>query len=165
MKSWDRSVNGFCQDLNSMCALVADDATDLYARIPRRGQTILRAKLCSPPTTMPTTWGAGVAAENPGSVVGVILRHCQANFVALDHVFLAQAHGYGFDDLLRALPRWSGRSSDEDHAIGSRAAISRYFSQVGVEGILLPARIGLRPCRTARWRDRCGARRAEADLE
>src|SRR3974390_398755 len=33
-KAWDRSVNGFWQDLNSMCALVADDATDLYARIP-----------------------------------------------------------------------------------------------------------------------------------
>jgi len=45
-KAWDRSVNGFCQDLNSMCALVADDATDLYARIPHGdGQTILREAL------------------------------------------------------------------------------------------------------------------------
>ncbi len=45
-KAWDRSVNGFCQDLNSMCALVADDATDLYARIPHgEGQTILREAL------------------------------------------------------------------------------------------------------------------------
>jgi hypothetical protein len=45
-KAWDRSVNGFWQDLNSMCALVADDATDLYARIPHgEGQTILREAL------------------------------------------------------------------------------------------------------------------------
>ena len=45
-KAWDRSVNGFCQDLNSMCALVADDATDLYARIPHgEGQTVLREAL------------------------------------------------------------------------------------------------------------------------
>ena len=45
-KAWDRSVNGFCQDLNSLCALVADDATDLYARIPHgEGQTILREAL------------------------------------------------------------------------------------------------------------------------
>ena len=45
-KAWDRSVNGFCQDLQSLCALVADDATDLYARIPHgEGQTILREAL------------------------------------------------------------------------------------------------------------------------
>jgi hypothetical protein len=45
-KAWDRSVNGFCQDLESLCALVADDATDLYARIPHgEGQTILREAL------------------------------------------------------------------------------------------------------------------------
>ena len=45
-KAWERSVNGFWQDLNSMCALVADDATDLYARIPHgEGQTILREAL------------------------------------------------------------------------------------------------------------------------
>ena len=45
-KAWDRSVKGFCQDLNSLCALVGDDATDLYARIPHgEGQTILREAL------------------------------------------------------------------------------------------------------------------------
>jgi hypothetical protein len=45
-KAWDCSVNSFYQDLHSMCALVADDATDLYARIPHgEGQTILREAL------------------------------------------------------------------------------------------------------------------------
>ena len=45
-KAWDRSVNMFCQELQSMCALVADDATDLYARISHgEGQTILREAL------------------------------------------------------------------------------------------------------------------------
>lgn len=45
-KAWDRSVNSFRQDLQSMCALVADDGTDLYARIPHgTGQTILREAL------------------------------------------------------------------------------------------------------------------------
>jgi hypothetical protein len=45
-KAWDRSVHGFCQDLQSMCALVADEATDLYARIPHgEGQTVLREAL------------------------------------------------------------------------------------------------------------------------
>jgi hypothetical protein len=45
-KAWDRSVHSFCQDLESMCALVADDATDLYARLPHgEGQTVLREAL------------------------------------------------------------------------------------------------------------------------
>jgi uncharacterized damage-inducible protein DinB len=45
-KAWDRSVHAFCQELQSMCALVADDATDLYARIPHGdGQTVLREAL------------------------------------------------------------------------------------------------------------------------
>ena len=45
-KAWDRSVHLFCQELRSMCALIADDATDLYARIPHgEGQTILREAL------------------------------------------------------------------------------------------------------------------------
>jgi len=44
--AWDRSVKRFSQDLESMCALVADDATDLYARIPHGdGQTVLREAL------------------------------------------------------------------------------------------------------------------------
>ena len=45
-KAWDRSVHAFCQDLQTMCGLVADEATDLYARIPHgEGQTILREAL------------------------------------------------------------------------------------------------------------------------
>ena len=45
-KAWDRSVHAFCQELQTMCALVADDATDLYARIPHGdGQTVLREAL------------------------------------------------------------------------------------------------------------------------
>lgn len=45
-KAWDRSVHGFRQDLEAMCALVADEGTDLYARIPHGdGQTILREAL------------------------------------------------------------------------------------------------------------------------
>ena len=45
-KAWDRSVHGFCQDLQSLCALVKDESTDLYARIPQGdGQTLLREAL------------------------------------------------------------------------------------------------------------------------
>jgi uncharacterized damage-inducible protein DinB len=45
-KAWDRSVHAFCTELQTMCALVADDATDLYARIPHGdGQTVLREAL------------------------------------------------------------------------------------------------------------------------
>lgn len=45
-KAWDRSVDAFFQHLQSMCALVSDDATDLYARIPHGdGQTVLREAL------------------------------------------------------------------------------------------------------------------------
>lgn len=45
-KAWDRSVNSFCSDLQSLCALIADDATDLFARIPQgNGQTVLREAL------------------------------------------------------------------------------------------------------------------------
>jgi hypothetical protein len=45
-KAWDSSVHGFCQDLESLCALVKDESTDLYARIPHGdGQTILREVL------------------------------------------------------------------------------------------------------------------------
>ena len=45
-KAWDRSVHAFCQDLQSMCALVSDEATDLYARIPHGdGHTVLREAL------------------------------------------------------------------------------------------------------------------------
>jgi len=45
-KAWDSSVHLFRQDLEAMCALVADEGTDLYARIPHGdGQTILREAL------------------------------------------------------------------------------------------------------------------------
>jgi len=45
-KAWDRSVNSFLQDLHSLCALIADESTDLLARIPQgTGQTILREAL------------------------------------------------------------------------------------------------------------------------
>jgi hypothetical protein len=44
--AWENSINAFRQDLNSLCALIADDATDLFARIPHgAGQTILREAL------------------------------------------------------------------------------------------------------------------------
>lgn len=45
-KAWDRSVNSFCEDLESLCALVDDESTDLLASIPHGdGQTILREAL------------------------------------------------------------------------------------------------------------------------
>ena len=45
-KAWDKSVAAFRKDQKAMCALVADPATDLYARIPHGdGQTILREAL------------------------------------------------------------------------------------------------------------------------
>lgn len=44
--AWDRSVRAFRRDLKALCDLVADPATDLYARIPHGdGQTILREAL------------------------------------------------------------------------------------------------------------------------
>jgi len=45
-KAWAKSVRGFRRDLKAMCALVADESTDLYAKIPHgNGQTILREAL------------------------------------------------------------------------------------------------------------------------
>jgi hypothetical protein len=44
--AWDRSVAAFRADLQAMQDLVADPATDLFARIPHgEGQTILREAL------------------------------------------------------------------------------------------------------------------------
>jgi hypothetical protein len=44
--AWQQSVAAFRADLEAMTQLVADPATDLYARIPRGdGQTILREAL------------------------------------------------------------------------------------------------------------------------
>lgn len=44
--AWDKSVAAFRADLKAMQALVADPATDLFAKIPHgEGQTILREAL------------------------------------------------------------------------------------------------------------------------
>jgi hypothetical protein len=41
--AWSKSVRAFREDLEAMCALVADPSTDLFARIPHGdGQTVLR---------------------------------------------------------------------------------------------------------------------------
>ena len=45
-KAWDQSVQAFGRDLEALCKLVADESTDLLARIPHGdGQTILREAL------------------------------------------------------------------------------------------------------------------------
>ena len=45
-KAWDRSVQAFCKDLESLCAFVADESTDLFAQIPHGdGQTVLKEAL------------------------------------------------------------------------------------------------------------------------
>ena len=45
-EAWDKSVRAFRRDLKAMSDLVADPATDLYAKIPHgNGQTILREAL------------------------------------------------------------------------------------------------------------------------
>ena len=45
-KAWDRSINGYCEDLKALCELVEDEKSDLFARIPHGdGQTILREVL------------------------------------------------------------------------------------------------------------------------
>lgn len=45
-KAWDKSLRAFKRDLKAMCALVSDEKTDLYAKIPHGdGQTILREAL------------------------------------------------------------------------------------------------------------------------
>jgi hypothetical protein len=44
--AWTRSVKAFQADLQAMCDLVADEKTDLFAKIPHGdGQTILREAL------------------------------------------------------------------------------------------------------------------------
>ncbi|MGB6686471.1 MAG: DinB family protein [Terracidiphilus sp.] len=44
--AWDKSVRAFRHDLKAMCDLVADEKTDLFAKIPHGdGQTILREAL------------------------------------------------------------------------------------------------------------------------
>ena len=45
-KAWDQSVIAFRSDLKAMCDLVADERTDLFAKIPHGdGQTVLREAL------------------------------------------------------------------------------------------------------------------------
>lgn len=45
-KAWDKSVRAFRSDLKAMHDLVADESSDLYARIPHGdGQTLLREAL------------------------------------------------------------------------------------------------------------------------
>jgi hypothetical protein len=45
-EAWDKSVSSFRHDLKAMCDLVADEGTDLFAKIPHGdGQTILREAL------------------------------------------------------------------------------------------------------------------------
>lgn len=45
-KAWDKSVRAFKKDLKEMVALVSDEKTDLFAKIPHGdGQTILREAL------------------------------------------------------------------------------------------------------------------------
>jgi hypothetical protein len=45
-KAWDKSVKAFRKDLKAMSELVANESTDLFARIPHGdGQTILREAL------------------------------------------------------------------------------------------------------------------------
>ncbi len=44
--AWEKSVRAFHADLKAMCDLVADEKTDLFAKIPHGdGQTILREAL------------------------------------------------------------------------------------------------------------------------
>ena len=45
-KAWDRTVYGFCQDLRAMCALIQNQASDLFAPFPNgSGHTLLREAL------------------------------------------------------------------------------------------------------------------------
>ena len=54
--AWNQSVRAFLADHAAMCALVADESTDLFAAIPHGdGQTILRER-CWWPITTRITW-------------------------------------------------------------------------------------------------------------
>jgi DinB family protein len=45
-KAWDKSVRAFRRDLKKICALIADENTDLFEPIPHgKGQTTLREAL------------------------------------------------------------------------------------------------------------------------
>ena len=44
--AWDKSVSAFRKDMKALCALIADESTDLFAKIPHGdGQTILKEAL------------------------------------------------------------------------------------------------------------------------
>jgi hypothetical protein len=44
--AWEKSIQSFREDLEALCDLVADESTDLFAKIPHGdGQTILREAL------------------------------------------------------------------------------------------------------------------------
>ena len=57
-RAWDRSVRAFTQELDSMCALIADDETDLYASIPQGEGRPYCVKRCWSPITTPTIWAS-----------------------------------------------------------------------------------------------------------
>src|SRR5215472_4417591 len=92
-KAWDRSVNEFCKDLDSLCALVADEKNDLSKPFTHGdGQTLLREALLTVDHNVyhlgSLCWcGACWARGTWSSCLLVAVR-------------LAQAHGYGFYDLL-----------------------------------------------------------------
>jgi hypothetical protein len=45
-EAWNRSVDGFRNDIEAFCGLISDETTDLFAKIPHGdGQTILREVL------------------------------------------------------------------------------------------------------------------------
>jgi hypothetical protein len=45
-QAWDKSVSAFRKDTNALCALVTDESTDLFAKIPHGdGQTVLKEAL------------------------------------------------------------------------------------------------------------------------
>ena len=67
-KAWDKSVRAFRRDLKAISDLVANPATDLYAKIPHgNGQTILRPQ-CIPPRR------DGAAAPAAGRLVRATVR-------------------------------------------------------------------------------------------
>lgn len=45
-KAWDRTVNGFCEDLRAICKMVEDESKDLFAPFPNgSGHTLFREAL------------------------------------------------------------------------------------------------------------------------
>ncbi len=68
-KAWDKSVRAFRRDLKAMCDLVADEKTDLFAKIPHGdGQTILREALLVARSQCLSPRRAGAFAASVGRV-------------------------------------------------------------------------------------------------